>query len=234
LAKTPATRDAVARFLADVRATNPPARTDTEPNRILFAMDATASRAPTWDLAMNLHAELFQAAADNSTGDGSGELAVQLVYYRGFEEFHASPWSASPPDLLRRMTGVVCRGGLTQIQRVLAHALAEARAVRVKAAVFVGDACEEAHGQVIAAAGRLALFEVPFFVFQEGHDPMAARLFKDIARITGGAYAPFAPGSADQLRTLFGAVARYATRGRSGLREIEHRLARDMLAQLPR
>ena len=234
LAKTPAPRDAVARFLADVAASNPPATTDTEPNRILFALDATASRAPTWDMAMNLHAELFQAAADDSADTGPGGLAVQLVYYRGFEEFHASPWSSSPPDLLRRMTGVVCRGGLTQIQRVLAHSLAEARAVRVKAAVFVGDACEEAHGQVIAAAGRLALFKVPFFVFQEGHDPRAARIFRDIARITGGAYAPFAPGSADQLRTLFGAVARYASRGRSGLREIEHRLARDMLTQLPR
>lgn len=182
---------------------------------------------------MNLHAELFQAAADN-TADGPGDLAVQLVYYRGFQEFQASPWSTAPPELLRRMTGVVCRGGLTQIQRVLAHALAEARAVRVKAAVFIGDACEEPQGQVIAAAGRLALFKVPFFVFHEGHDPMAARTFRDIARITGGAYAPFAPGSADQLRALFGAVARYATRGRSGLREIEHSLARDMLAQLPR
>lgn len=183
---------------------------------------------------MNLHAELFQAAADNAADAGADDLAVQLVYYRGFEEFHASPWSTSPPDLLRRMTGVACRGGLTQIRRVLAHALAEARAVRVKAAVFVGDACEEPQGQVIAAAGRLALFKVPFFVFQEGHDPTTARVFQDLARITGGAYAPFAPGSADQLRTLFGAVARYATRGRSGLREIEHRLARDMLAQLPR
>lgn len=234
MAKTPAPRDAVARFLADVRSSNPPARTGVEPNRILFALDATASRAPTWDMAMNLHAELFQAAADNAADGGPGDLAVQLVYYRGFEEFHASPWSTTPPDLLRRMTGVVCRGGLTQIQRVLGHALAEARAVRVKAAVFVGDACEEPFGQVVAAAGRLALFKVPFFVFQEGHDPRAARVFQDIARITGGAYAPFAPGSADQLRTLFGAVARYATRGRTGLREIEHSLARDMLAQLPR
>ena len=182
---------------------------------------------------MSLHAELFQAAADHSGGDDARVVAVQLAYYRGFAEFHASPWSTSPEALLRQMTGVACRGGLTQIQRVLAHALAESRAVPVKAAVFVGDACEERHAEVIAAAGQLALFKVPFFVFQEGDDPIVARVFRDIARITGGAHAPFARGSADQLRTLFGAVARYATRGRSGLREIEHRLARDMLAQLP-
>ncbi len=185
-------------------------------------------------MATNLHAELFRAAAGSTADGDAGDVAVQLVYYRGFDEFHASPWSNAPEDLLRRMTGVLCRGGLTQIQRVLAHTLAEARAVRIKAAVFVGDACEEPRAQVVAAAGRLALFKVPFFVFQEGHDPTVAGLYRDIARITGGAYAPFAAGSADQLRTLFGAVARYATRGRSGLREIEHRFARDLLAQLPR
>lgn len=234
LAKTPAPRDDVARFLADVRASKPPAQKSAEPNRILFALDATASREPTWDLAMNLHAELFEAAAKTPAGRDSADVAVQLVYYRGFNEFHVSPWSASSEDLLRRMTGVVCRGGLTQIQRVLNHALNESRKVRVKAAVLVGDACEEPHAAVTAAAGKLALFKVPFFVFQEGADPMVARVFRDIARITGGAHAPFAPGSAETLRTLFGAVARYAAHGRSGLQGLEHRLAREMLAQLPR
>ena len=233
LAKTPAPRDAVARFLADVRASNPPARTNADPNRILFALDATASREPTWDMAMDLHAELFRAASDGSPGDDPGVVAVQLAYYRGFQEFHASRWSTSPAELLQRMTGVACRGGLTQIRRVLAHAMAESRAIRIKAAVFVGDACEERHAELVAAAGQLALFKVPLFVFQEGDDPMVARVCREMARITGGAHAPFAPGSADQLRALFGAVARYATQGRSGLRSIEHRLARDMLAQMP-
>ena len=160
-------------------------------------------------------------------------MAVQLTYYRGFDELHASPWSTSPAELLRRMTGVTCRGGLTQIQRVLTHALAETKRRRISAAVFVGDACEEPYPAVVAAAGQLALFKVPFFLFQEGNDPAVARLFTDVARITGGAHAPFVPGSAEQLRVLFGAVARYATGGRAGVRELEHRLVRDMLAQLP-
>ena len=99
--------------------------------------------------------------------------------------------------------------------------------------MFVGDACEEAHGALTAAAGRLALFNLPLFVFQEGNDPNAGNLFRSIARITGGAHAPFEPGSADQLRALFGAVARYAARGRAGFGEIEHHIVRAMLAQLP-
>ncbi len=221
MAKPPAQRSDIARFLA--RASAPAA------HRILFALDATASREPTWDLAMNLHAELFQAAA----GSLGANMAVQLIYYRGFNEFHASPWSASPAELLQRMTGVSCHGGLTQIQRVLDHALAEAKRQPVKAAVFIGDACEEPSGALAAAAGRLALFKLPLFVFQEGDDPIVSQAFRDIARITGGAHAPFAPGSADRLRALFGAVARYAAQGRAGVRELDHDAARSLLAQLP-
>jgi len=130
MARVPARATPVERLLAEARRPPPapPRRL-----RILFALDATASREPTWDLAMNLHAELFQAAA------GTG-VAVQLVYYRGWREFHVSPWSDVPADLLRRMTGVACRGGLTQIQRVLEHGLREAQRERIQAAVFVGDA----------------------------------------------------------------------------------------------
>lgn len=232
LSKPPVPNQDVENFLATVRATKPPASVSEEPHRILFALDATASREPTWDLAMSLHAELFQAVADE--GASSTQVAVQLVYYRGYNEFHALPWSTSPASLLQHMTGVACRGGMSQIGRVLGHTLAESKRAPVKAAVFVGDACEEPPGEVNAAAGRLALFKVPLFVFQEGHDPIAGQVFRSIARITGGAHAPFTPGSADQLRALFGAVARYATHGRDGVREIDHDVARGLLAQLPR
>lgn len=231
MSKTPVPSRDVENFLATVRATKPPADVSEEPHRILFALDATASREPTWDLAMSLHAELFRAVADEG---GSGtRVAVQLVYYRGYNEFHASPWSTSPASLLRHMTGVACRGGMSQIGQVLGHTLAESKSAPVKAAVFVGDACEEPHGVLAAAAGRLAIFKVPVFVFQEGDDPHAGRIFRSIARITGGAHAPFRSGSADQLRALFGAVARYAANGRDGIREIEHDVVRGLLAQLP-
>ena len=226
----PASRDAVKRFLA-VAKTHPPVASKAATRRILFALDATASREPTWDLAMNLHAELFQAATGASAG---GATAVQLAYYRGHNEFHASPWSTSPAALLRHMTGVACRGGLTRIERVLGHALGEARRAPVAAAVFVGDCCEEPPPLLTAAAGRLALFKLPFFMFQEGHDPAAAQVFGDIARITGGAHAPFDAGGANRLRALFQVVAEYAARGRRGVGALRHEAARAVLAQLPR
>ena len=80
---------------------------------MIFALDATASREPTWDLAMQLHGELFDAVSE------SGGARVQLAYYRGYNEFHASPWSGDAASLLDRMTGVGCRGGLTQLARLL-------------------------------------------------------------------------------------------------------------------
>ncbi len=228
-ARTPALRPDLDRFLAEVRASAPSAKAG-QAARIVFALDATASREPTWDLAMNLHAELFQAAAQSQRAGG---VAVQLVYYRGFNEFHASPWSSSATALLAQMTGVRCLGGLTQIGRVLTHALAESRRHRVRALVFVGDACEEPHDALADAAGKLGVVNVPCFVFQEGRDAVATRAFRDIARLSGGVHAPFAPGSAEQLRALFGAVAAYAAHGRAGLERIDHATARRMLAQLP-
>ena len=229
MADPPALRPDVRRFLAEVRST-PPAVAASERQRILFTLDATASREPTWDLATHLHAELFEAATDAMPG-----AMVQLAYYRGFKEFHASPWLASAPQLLSAMTGVRCHGGLTQIARLLRHAVAEAKRSRIKAAVFIGDACEEPHAAVIAEAGSLALFNLPVFVFHEraGTDRQAAETFRAVARITGGAYMPLAAGSADDLRALFGAVARYAATGRRGLAELGHAAARGLLAQLP-
>src|SRR5438477_10017131 len=54
--------------------------------RLIFALDATMSRQPTWDTACRLQAEMFREAA------AIGGLDVQLVYYRGFGECRASGW----------------------------------------------------------------------------------------------------------------------------------------------
>lgn len=231
--RPPAPRPDIERFLAEAAARPPAAASSAPRARMLFAIDATASREPTWDIAAERHAELFRTACARGDGAQAAQPSVQLVYYRGYREFHASRWHGTPRELLAQMTGVLCRGGLTQIERVLDHALRECRREPIRAAVFVGDACEEPPEALTAAAGKLALFKLPFFIFQEGGDPRAAQTFRAIARITGGAYAPFAAGSGAELGALFGAVARYAAEGRRGIAEIEHRLARSLLAQLP-
>jgi hypothetical protein len=62
--------------------------------------------------------------------------------------------------------------------------------------VFVGDALEENPDKLGHQAGELGRLEVPVFMFQEGDDREVERTFRDIARLTRGAYCRFDQGAA--------------------------------------
>lgn len=179
--------------------------------RLLFALDATASREPAWDRACQIQGEMFEAAS------GLRGIEIQLVYYRGFGECKASRWLRTTADLYNAMRAVSCVAGETQIERVLRHAIASANVDRVDAMVFIGDAMEENPDTLAQLAGELALRNMPVFVFHEGGDPIAARTFREIARLSRGAYCPFNAASAAELKVLLGAVAAYAAGGRQAL-----------------
>jgi len=218
----------VAAFIAKRKSLAPAAA--GERGRLVFAMDATMSRAPTWDMALKLQGEMFAAVKE------VGGLDVQLIYFRGMGECRASKWVSDPNALARLMRGVGCEGGLTQIGKVLSHALDESRRRKVNALVYVGDSMEEDVDRLCARAGELGLLGVPVFVFQEGSDESAARGFREIARLTKGAFCRFDPGSARQLRDLLTAVAVYAAGGRKALLVLSGKSegsgARLLLAQL--
>ena len=146
-----------------------------------------------------------------------GSLDIRLVYYRGFNECRATAWISDSAQLARLMGKIDCQGGNTQIGKVLSEARREAVASGVRAVVFVGDAMEEAVDDLCAKAGELGLLKVPVFMFQEGHDPIAEQAFREIARLTGGAWCRFDPGAASQLRELLRAAAAYAAGGRAAL-----------------
>src|SRR5207244_8749906 len=192
-------------FLRDLQ--RAPPRPTGGRGRLIFALDATASREPSWDRACRIQGEMFEATAS------LGGLDVKLVYYRGFNECKAGRWMTSAADLHRVMRAVSCIGGETQIERVLSHALSETKKQRVNALVFVGDAMEENVDRLCQLAGELGLSGVPVFVFHEGGDPIAGRAFQQIARLSRGAYLRFDLGSADRLKALLGAVAVYAAGG---------------------
>ena len=183
----------------------------SERGRLIFAMDATASREPTWDRASHIQGEMFQETA------ALGGLEIQLVYYRGFGECRASPWITDSRDLLKRMTRVFCLAGHTQIGKVLKQAIKEAKAKKVNALVFVGDALEEDVDKLGHLAGQLGILGVPCFMFHEGGDAIAANAFRQIARLTGGAFCPFDANAPQQLRDLLAAVAVFAAGGRKAL-----------------
>ncbi|NBB69251.1 MAG: VWA domain-containing protein [Alphaproteobacteria bacterium] len=183
----------VARFLEEVE--NTPARGDRgRRGRLVFAMDATASREPSWDRAVQVQGQMFLET------QAQGGLDVQLVYFRGFDECRASKWVREPRALVDLMTKAP-----------------------VDALVYVGDCCEEDVDRLGHLAGQLGARGVRAFVFQEGHDPVATRAFRDIAKLTGGAHCQLSSTSPDELRQLLGAVAAYAAGGVAALEDANRR-----------
>jgi hypothetical protein len=209
------TSDDITAFVAKARAMSPQAAGGR--GRLIFALDATMSRQPTWDMACALQADMFREAAS------LGSLDIRLVYYRGFNECRATSWISDSAELARLMGKIDCRGGNTQIGKVLTEARREATAAGVRAVVFVGDAMEEKVDDLCARAGELGMLKVPVFVFQEGHDAVAEQAFREIARLTGGAWCRFDPGAAAQLRELLRAAAAYAAGGREALKRLSAR-----------
>jgi hypothetical protein len=221
-------RPEIAAFIDRVRSLGP-AAAGGKRGRLVFALDATMSRQPTWDTACALQADMFREAAS------AGGLDIQLVYFRGLGECRASGWVAQSDKLAALMSGIDCRGGHTQIGKVLSHARKENARQKIQALVFVGDAMEEPIDDLCKSAGELGLIGMPVFMFQEGADPVAENAYREIARLSHGAYCRFDTGAAHELGELLRAVAAYAAGGIKALADLSTRPgngARKLLQQL--
>lgn len=181
--------------------------------RLIFSLDATASRQGTWDVASQLQNEMFLSA------QSLGGLNVQLCYFRGFGEFFSSDWQSNPDDILGIMSSIQCQAGATQLHRLLQHACDENQQKKIKCLIYIGDAMEENIDLLAQLAGKLGLLNVPLFMFQERRDPVAMAAFKELSRLSGGAYSQFDSASADQLKDLLKAVAIYAAGGLKALQD---------------
>jgi hypothetical protein len=214
-------------FIGKVK--NAPLVNGVDKGRLIFAMDATASREHCWDMASQQHAAMFTEA------DKVSALSVQLCYYRGMGEFTALPWTRGADEIKQALLSVRCLAGQTQIAKVLAHALSETGTKKVNALVFVGDCVEENPDSLGALAGQLGILNLPLFIFQEGNNPKVGSIFSQLATLSGGAHCQFDQGSARQLGQLLAAVAVYATGGKSALKSnllSENASVRRLLQQL--
>ncbi|BAT60818.1 hypothetical protein GJW-30_1_03368 [Variibacter gotjawalensis] len=224
-AKAPSSRGDIDAFLTRARTLAPPVAPGQR-GRLLFALDATMSRQPTWDTACRLQGEMFREAG------AVGGLDVQLVYYRGFDECRSSPWVSDTARLRDLMSQIDVRGGHTQIAKILRHARTETQKTKVQTLVFIGDAMEEKIDDLCAAAGELGMLGVPVLMFQEGSDSVTEKAFREIARLTRGAYCRFDQGAANTLAELLRAAAIYAAGGIRALENANDRGARQLLEQL--
>lgn len=180
--------------------------------RVMLALDATMSRQPTWDLACGIQAEMFTAVAAKTS------LKMQLVYFRGHGECRASRWANSSDEFAKMMSGIECRAGHTQIEKVLKHAAKEHQRAKVNALVYIGDAFEESADDIGHAAGQLGLHNVPIFMFQEGHDRNVELIYKEVARLSRGGWFRFDRSAPDVLKELLSSIAIYATGGIKALK----------------
>lgn len=227
MAKPPSTRSSPAQIEKFLGKSKTLAAFVERQPRLLFAVDATASRQPTWNIARKLQSEMFLATRKSTS------LSVQLCYFRGFHDFYASAWLSDSTALAQKMSRVRCEGGHTQIGRTLKHAQAEHAKSAIKAVVFIGDANEENADTLCNMAGQCGLLKLPLFMFQEGRNPSVKQTFSDMARLSGGAFAFFDQHSADTLAALLGAVASYAAGGRKALERQDNDIAKALLQQLP-
>ncbi len=198
----------------------------SQSGRLIFALDATMSRQPTWDQAATIQASMFDAVGK------AGGLSVQLLFFRGIDECRASKWVINAAALRDLMLGIQCLSGLTQISKVLDHAYRETTKAKVSALVFIGDAIEEDIHLLCKKAGELGIKGVRCFFFQDRHDVAVEKGFREMARLTGGAYFRLGPDSAKELAELLGAVAVYARGGLKALSNSDRREARLLLDQM--
>lgn len=212
----------VSQFL-DQLAKTPQVRAGGQKAKLLFGLDATASREKTWDLASRIQGDMFKSALD------LGGLDIQVCYYRGYSEFAHSDWCSSEAELTPFMRAVHCVGGETQIERILLHALEQVKQGGVKALVFVGDCMEEDPDRLCHLAGKIALYNVPIFCFQEGRDEWARIVFRSMAEISHGAHCSFESDSSEQLRNLLQAVSVYASGGYAALQDFNAKFSQPVL-----
>jgi hypothetical protein len=191
--------------------------------RLIFALDATMSRQPSWDLAATLTAGMFREA---------GGLDLQLAYFRGEKECRASSWASDADRLVKMMAKIGCEAGGTQLKRLLVHAQKETAKLQVNALVFIGDAMKENPDALVGKARELGKLGVRVFTFQEGSDPGVQRTFQDIAAATSGAFAKFDSGATRQLGELLRAVGRYVTGGIGALEKRGDAASTLLLGQL--
>ena len=207
-----------------------PSNKNETSGRLLFAMDATASREHAWDMACQIQAEMFMSTQE------IGSLEISLCYYRGYNEFNSFDWTSNATHLRDQMLQVRCLAGHTQIKRTLEHAISTCVKQKIKAVVLVSDSFEESIDQVGEVAGKLGMLNVPVFIFHEGHDSAARNAFQHIAQLTNGAYCPFDQNSVAQLKELLCAVAAFAVGGLSALQKQSQqgsKLASSIIKQLP-
>jgi hypothetical protein len=184
--------------------------------RLVFAVDATASREPAWALARQVTDALVKALP--------GELDVTLAVHGGSRVHTFTPFTNQARTLRDRAAGIVCEAGLTRLLPILSASL---RQPAVRVVIYIGDVFEESMVQGRRLADAMGVQGIKLIVLHDTADAAARRdaeMFWDLAKRTGGCVLAFDASAPARLRDLLSAVAVYAVGGEKLLRERRHEL----------
>lgn len=191
------------------------ALTDESRPRLLFSMDATASRESSWNIAKEITGAMFEALP--------GTLDVALAYHSGGRLQELTPFSPDAKVFLDKLHTVQCKAGITALNDILDKAI---EVNRLKALIYIGDCFEENPDEAVELAQQLKLKGVRCFMFHDtssgsqGYDVATAHeVFGQIAQITGGALLPFDENSPEMVKQLLEAIAVYAAQGIKALEQ---------------
>jgi hypothetical protein len=166
------------------------------PARLIFSVDATASREHAWSIAKGVQSRMFIEAANRNAS-----LNLQLVYYGG-TRCRKTKWKSSGEELARLMATVECEAGITQIEKVLQHALREHEQAPIQAITHIGDAMEESLDLLAGLADKLGAAGVPLHLFLEGNDTIARNAFRLMALRSGGTFSQFNATKPESIQRL--------------------------------
>lgn len=192
----------------------------TKPARLGFIVDATGSRAATWEEAQAAQRRLFTATRRVK------RLRLRLIHFGG-DDLRDHGWQDKADALTRAMAGVRCARGLTQILPALQCFIDEPVESRATAIVLVGDCFEEDADEAERIAKALRQIGIRLFCFHEGTDEFAAGVFRTLARTTGGSFARL--GEDLPLAEFCEGVALLTTGGRKALAKLPNSRAKQLL-----
>ncbi len=198
--------------------------------RLLFTLDATASREGAWNVARKITQSMFEQLP--------GELEVSLGWHGGGYLQEITPFSANSRGFLDKLNAVTCHAGQTALNELLQEAV---QIPRVKAMVYIGDAYEEYEEDAYALAEQLKIKGVKLFMFHDrssaryGYDVDSARVvFGKLVDICGGCLLDFNEDAPQSSKDLLNAIAVYAVGGVKALEKQHYQLpgARLLLDEL--
>lgn len=177
-----------------------------------YIIDATGSRADTWEQAQTIQSDMFREAAKG------GDLTVRLVHFGG-QTVTDKGWFTSAGNLVNAMKSVSCQSGMTQINESVDKILSvEGKLPRN--IVLIGDSYEEDDASLMSTVARLAATGVKVFAFLDVLDGVGngEHAYRTLATKTGGSFQYF--GRDMNLKALCEAVAAYTTGGDEALTKL--------------